>query len=149
MSVLTKRLGPTAGLALCCLALCSCGEQESFRKETFPLTGEVYVDDKPAGQVQVTCHNVAGIDAEHPTFSRAITDEEGKFSISTYESADGLPEGEYVLTFMWGKIDLLKGGYSGPDKLGERYQDPKTSKFRVTVEPGKETEVQRIELTAK
>ena len=104
MSVPTKRLGVAGSLALCCLSLCSCGEQEGFRKETSPLTGEVYVNGEPAAQLQVTCHNVQGIDTEHPTFSSAITDESGKFSISTYEAADGVPEGEYVLTFGTGSV---------------------------------------------
>lgn len=113
------------------------------------MTGEVYVDGNPAGQVQVTCHNVQGIDTEHPTFSQALTNEEGKFSISTYEAADGVPEGEYVLTFMWGQIDLFKGGYGGPDKLRGRYSDPKASQFRVTVEAGKPTDMAKTELTTK
>jgi hypothetical protein len=144
MAVTIRRL---AFVAAGCLLLCSCGKDEGFRKETFPATGEVYVDGQPAGQLKVECHNLAGIDKENPTFSQAFTDENGKFEIATYEAADGLPEGEYVLTFMWGELDLISGGYGGPDKLNGRYTDPQTSEHRFKVEAGKPTDLGKIELT--
>lgn len=132
-----------------CLLLCSCGEQGPPRKETFPVTGEVYVDGQPADQLAVRCINVNGIDKASPTVSSAFTDENGKFEISTYESADGVPEGEYVLTFMWGEWNRISGSYGGPDKLNDRYTDQKSSQHRFTVEKGKRTDLGRIELTAK
>mgnify|MGYP003574660085 CR=1 FL=1 len=133
--------------AMFCLVLSSCGGDEQFRKETYPVSGEVYVDGQPAAALAVRCINVNGLDAEHPTTSSTFTDEEGKFEISTYESADGVPEGEYVLTFQWGKWDL-SGSYSG-DKLNGRYKDPKASQHPVTVEEGKPTDLGRIDLTSK
>ena len=69
--------------------------------------------------------------------------------IATYEASDGVPEGEYVLTFMWGKINLISGGYGGPDKLNGRYTDPETSEVKVTVKAGEATELGTIELTTK
>ena len=132
-----------------CLLLCSCGEKEAFRKETSPVTGEVYVDGEPAAKLQVKCHEVGGIDKEHATFSQAFTDEEGKFEIATYEAADGVPEGEYVLTFMWGQLNVLSGVYGRPDKLNDRYAEPSSSQQRFKVEKGKPTDLGRIELTTK
>ena len=78
----------------------------------------------------------------------AFTDEEGKFEISTYESSDGVPAGEYALTFMWGKWNM-SGSYGGPDKLNDRYTDPKTSEVKVTVKDGEPTDLGTIELTTK
>jgi len=132
-----------------CVLFSACASDEESRKETYPVTGEVYVDGSPAAQVSVKCHNVAGLDAENPTLSSAFTDENGKFEISTYESADGVPAGNYVLTFMWGKWNQISMTYGGPDKLNDRYTDPKDSQFKVTVEDGKPTEVPKIELTTK
>ncbi len=55
-----------------------------------------------------------------PTVSSAFTGPDGEFSISTYESGDGVPAGDYVLTFMWGQKEAFSGRYGGPDKLGNR-----------------------------
>ena len=129
---------------------CSCNEPQENRKETFPVTGEVYVDGSPAAQLQVTCHDVNGLDKEQPTMSSAFTNDEGKFEISTYASADGVPEGEYVLTFVWGKMNMVSMSYGGPDQLDGRYSDPENPDAqRVTVTKGTPTDLGRIELTTK
>jgi hypothetical protein len=127
----------------------ACGGRDPNWKETHPVTGEVYVDGAPAAMLLVNCTDLAGIDTEQPTLSKAYTDDAGKFEISTYETGDGMPEGEYVLTFMWGKFDAISRGYSGPDKLKDKYLDPKKSEHKFTVEKGKPTDLGRIELTTK
>lgn len=132
-----------------CLILCSCAQEGPPRKDTSPVIGQVYVDNEPAAQLSVTCHDAKGIDAAQPTISSAMTDKDGKFSISTYESGDGVPAGEYALTFMWGQMNLLAGSYGGPDKLNSRYTDPQKSEIRFTVESGKPTDLGEIRLTTK
>lgn len=135
-------------LGLCCLA--SCQKKDPNRKETFPLTGQVYVDGEvPDSPITVKCHPVGGMDKQNPTVSSAFTEEDGKFSISTYEKSDGIPAGDYILTFYWGKRNLVSMGYGGPDKLKGRYKDPKTSKIRVTVKAGEPTDLGRIDLKTK
>jgi hypothetical protein len=122
------------------LAGCS-GDDEPFRKETTGVTGQVIVDGVPVpatAQLRVTCHNVNGMDQEHPTISSALTGEDGKFQISTYISGDGIPAGDYTLTFMWGKMNLISGSYAGPDKLNGRYSDAKTSEYKFTVTTGED-----------
>lgn len=122
-------------------------------KETSGLTGQVFVDGAPvpaASPLKVECHNVAGIDQTHPTVSSALTGEDGKFEISTYKAGDGVPAGEYVLTFVWGRMDLISASYGGPDKLGGAYSDPGKSEFKVVVVEGEPTDLGKIELvTAK
>jgi len=135
--------------AMVCVFLCSCGETDPSRKPTYPVTGEVYVDGQPAAELAVRCTDVKGLDKENPTISSAFTDEEGKFEISTYEAADGVPAGEYILTFMWGQWNRVSGSYGGPDKLGDRYSNPETSEHRITVKEGEPTDLGRIELTTK
>ena len=135
--------------AMFCLLLCSCSEQGPPRKETYPVTGEVYVDGQPAAQLAVRCTDVKGIDKEAPTVSSAFTDETGKFEIATYEASDGVPEGEYVLTFEWGQWNTISGQYGGPDKLNGRYNNLETSENRFKVEKGKQTDLGRIELTTE
>ena len=84
-----------------------------------------------------------------PISVAAFTDEEGRFSIGTYEGADGAPEGEYKLTFLWGQFSLMSGQYGGPDKLKKRYLNPEKSEFQFTVKPGEPTDLGTIELTTK
>ncbi len=140
------RLHFVALLSVVCL-LTSCGPKGPPRKETFPVTGELIVDGKPAAAVQVTLTDTKGMDQELPTYSSAMTEENGKFSISTYELGDGVPEGDYVVTFVWGELNLFSMQYGGPDKLKDKYSDPKTSTFKIKVEKGKPADMGRIELT--
>ena len=133
------------------LGLCGCGSKTEIpnRKPTFPVTGILVVDGNPAEDVQITCQSVTGIDKENPTTSSTNTDADGEFKISTYASGDGVPEGEYVLTFFWGHTDVFTREYVGPDKLNNRYRDPKTATVKFTVEQGTPTDLGKIELTSK
>lgn len=138
------------GLSLLFLFM-GCGEEEGPpRKETTKLTGQVLVDGKPPDSpLKVTCHNLAGMDKNQPTISTTLTDQEGKFSMSTYESGDGVPPGDYVLTFFWGKMDLIGGGYGGKDKLKGKYSDPEKSPIEVSIQPGEPVDLGKIKLTTK
>lgn len=113
------------------------------------MVGEVCVDGKPAANLAVTCHDLAGMDRENPTLSSSCTGDDGKFRLSTYEQGDGVPEGEYVLTFMWGQMKLISMQYEGPDKLKGRYTTPEKSPCRFKVEKGKPVDLGRINLTTK
>ena len=127
-------------------------KEEPFRKQTSGVSGQVIVDGVPVpaeNPMKVDCHNVAGMDQEHPTISSALTREDGKFEISTYESGDGLPAGEYVLTFMWGKMNLIAGTYTGPDKLKGKYNNPDKSQFKISVKEGEPVELGEIKLKTK
>lgn len=129
---------------------CGCGGEEPFRKTTSPVTGKVTVDGAAPGSViQVQCNSVTGLDAEHPTASSTETDEEGNFKISTYNAGDGVPAGEYTLTFAWQEFNLLSRQYSGPDKLNDRYSDPATSQIRITVKDGEPLDLGVIALTTQ
>lgn len=136
-------------IAVGCLALCSCGKAEPFRKETYPVMGTVYVDGEAADHLQVYCHDLHGMDAVHPTKSSAFTEKDGEFKISTYESGDGVPESEYALTFKWCEYNAFSGGYDGPDRLKGRYEEPSSDRLRFKVEKGKATDLGRIDLSTK
>lgn len=123
------------------------GPQGGPRVATFPVTGRVLVDGKPAGNVQVRCHPVG--DPAVPISIAAYTDQEGHFSIGTYEGSDGAPEGEYKLSFFWGQTNLMTGQYGGPDKLKGRYKDPSKSEIEFSVKPGEPVDLGTIELSTK
>ncbi|MBW3599311.1 MAG: hypothetical protein KY475_18830 [Planctomycetes bacterium] len=131
------------------LASASCSQSDPNRKATYPVAGELYVDGKPAENVQVVLHDRAGMDTAQPTFSTTFTGKDGKFSLSTYEAGDGVPAGDYAVTFRWGELNVFSMQYGGPDKLKGKYDDPETTPFQVTVEEGKPTDLGRIELTTE
>lgn len=126
-------------------------EEEPFRKETIPVTGTVVVDGQPPDTpIQIQCHSLQELDKEHPTFSQTVTGDNGSFAVSTYESGDGVPPGEYVLTFEWKVFNVVSMSYGGPDKLGGKYTDPKTSEFKLSVASGAEPiDMGQVQLSTK
>ncbi|HEY2252462.1 MAG TPA: hypothetical protein VGH74_15420 [Planctomycetaceae bacterium] len=113
-----------------------------------PVAGRILVDGEPAAMLTVSCLDLGALDKESPTISSAMTDEDGDFGLGTYVSGDGVPEGEYVLTFQWGTLNLFRHTYEG-DKLNDRYSDAKTSKVRFTAKFGEPVDLGEIELTTK
>jgi hypothetical protein len=130
------------------LACGGCGESGPTRLETFPVVGKVLVDGEPAGFLAVNCVLQSAADKEHPTESKCLTENDGRFKIATYVSGDGVPEGDYVLTFQWGELNLFTHSYDG-DKLNGRYRDPATSPIKFTVIRGEPTDLGEINLTTK
>ena len=76
------------------LAGCSDGPRGDRPFTTHPVTGIVHIDGQPAERVQVDCHPAADSSTVKYMLS-TVTDKDGRFSLSTYDSGDGLPEGTY------------------------------------------------------
>ncbi|MFN9719623.1 MAG: hypothetical protein ACK58L_13065 [Planctomycetota bacterium] len=134
----------------CLLMLTGCGGDAPYRKPTSPLKGKITVDDKePGSGIQISCHPVAGMDEQHPSVTTAESNPDGTFSLSTYESGDGIPAGEYILLFSWQEFNVMSRNYSGKDKLNGRYADPSKSPIKVTVKEGEENDMGTIQLTTK
>jgi hypothetical protein len=124
---------------------CSGGRIEN-QKATIPVKGKVLVDGQPAANLTIDCVPAEGIDKANPTLSSAMTDKDGVFVLSTYKAGDGVPEGEYALTFRWGTLNTFRHDFEG-DKLNGRYTDPKNSVAKFTVKKGQPTELGEIKLT--
>jgi hypothetical protein len=95
------------------------------------VQGSVLINGTPTKGVVVNFQNlnksVSG-NAAHPV---AVTDDEGKFALSTNDDKDGAMEGEYVVLFFWASSN----GPSAFDRLGGRFNRADRSKVRVKVEP--------------
>jgi 5-hydroxyisourate hydrolase-like protein (transthyretin family) len=128
---------------------CSHKRTDPNRVDTVPVKGLVLVDGQPIADVTVDIHNVADAGAKQVTKPFAKTKGDGKFEFSTYEAGDGVPPGEYVATFNAKKFSMISHSYVGPDKLNNRYSDPKKSQVRIKVEKGKPVDLGKIELTTK
>lgn len=110
------------------LSACGCGDS---RLTCYPASGQVLVRGQPAEGALVVLHPVASEPANGPR-PTATTDADGRFRLTTYEAADGAPPGNYRVTVRW--PPKKKGpGDDGPDRLGNRYSDPLSSRLTVTV----------------
>ena len=108
-----KKLRITALLAA--IAFAGCGEppKDVPQVALHPFTGIVNVNGKPAGGAMVSLH-AAGKPELGVVTPHGVTDETGKFSLTTYQPDDGAPEGKYQVTVSWA------------DKLSQSSSDAET-----------------------
>lgn len=131
-------------------ALTSCQKPRGNRKHTEKVKGRITVDGTvPGSAVRVECHSTNSAASPDFTVSQTMTNPDGSFEISTYESGDGVPPGEYVLTFYWGELNAISMNYGGPDRLNSRYSDPQKSEIKLTVKEGEPIDLKEIPLTTK
>jgi hypothetical protein len=128
------------------VSFCSCKPAGPVRQKTYPVKGKITVDGKPVANLRVFAHAKQAGDPKYPILPQADTREDGSFELYSYEPGDGIPSGEYTLTFAWQELQGFI--YGGPDKLKDRYADPAKSKFTVTVEKSPVT-LDPIDLTIK
>jgi len=125
---LRRRFMWPAAVAAFLLAGCA----QSNRKPVFPVRGHVLFEGKPAAGATVFFVPVeTDPDAIAPY---GVTDENGAFTLTTYLTFDGAPAGDYIVTVRWPGPPRRPEDETGPDRLRGRYDNPKTSKLRATVE---------------
>jgi hypothetical protein len=139
----------TAG-ALIVLFSIGCGSPpaDAPKAELHLYSGIVKVDGKPIKGAQVSLHPV-GSSTLGVVTPNGVTDENGLFVLTTYNPADGAPEGKYKATVSW--ADVINATSSdpeyGPEKLPARYQDKEQSGLEVEVK-GEATDSAVLELTS-
>lgn len=122
-------------LAIALLTMVGCSEAPPDRTPVFPVKGSITFKGQPISGALVALHPQTPI-AGTPN-PRANVGKDGAFEVSTYVTADGAPEGEYVLTVLWYKP--IKQGtdvISGPNVIPAKYANPNTSDLKVSVKPG-------------
>jgi hypothetical protein len=152
MHLLQSRCRRTLPILAALMLVSGCGKKdEPFRKETIQVTGQILVDGQPPGSpIQISCHDLNGMDQEHPSVSQANSESDGQFVISTYEAGDGVPPGDYALTFTWGEFNMVSMSFGGADKLNKRYNEVGKSEVRFQVKSGdKPLDLGTIELSTK
>lgn len=136
-----RAMGSAAALLL---LLTGCGESWV---EVAPVSGTVKVDGQNPEGARLT-FNPVNPTSEDVVIPTAGVKADGSFTVTSYQSDDGAPPGEYVITIRWNKYDKEIGG-AGPNVLPEIYADPKTSPIKVTVNAGGPTTLEPITLTTK
>jgi hypothetical protein len=122
-------------------------EANAPKAPVYPLAGRVTIDGAPAKFDNSAVKLVIMLNdpkkADKPLIQRPyeVADPEGNFAFHTYTKGDGVPPGDYVLTFAV-LTNSRKSGLHGPDKLKNRYNDPdknaENPEFKIDVKsPGK------------
>jgi hypothetical protein len=106
------------------------------RVPVYPAGGSLTQNGKPAAGAIVILHPAAGTTA--PTKPRGKVGADGAFRLTTYDTADGAPAGEYAVSVYWPKPP--KPGEpdfdDGPDVLSGKYLRPESPLGRVTITAG-------------
>lgn len=113
-----------------------CGSGDGItRLPVHPVEGAITRDGKPLANAFVALHPKTS-DARAIT-ARGQTDSNGKFQVTTYDSNDGAPEGEYAVTVQY--YELLQNGTSsepGPNVLNPKISSPHQTDIVVKVASG-------------
>ena len=126
--------------------LMGCGSPK--RTPTFPVTGKVLVNGKPAADLFVYFHPTPKKDVQS-LIPYAQTDENGDFKLNTFTSGDGVPAGDFLVAFEWReKSGTFKNQFHGADRLKGRFSKPETSSFKVTI-TNQPTTLEPFELKTK
>ncbi len=119
------------GLLVVIAVVTGCNSES--RLPVFPVTGKVTFKGQPADGAQVILFPVnTEVAAELAPSARVQKD--GSFAITAYDSGDGAPEGDYVVTLSWRKVVKDKAGdFAGPNVIPKTYGSATTSPVKVSV----------------
>lgn len=147
-----------AGLFGMLFCLSACNQQNGpkiDKVDVFPVKGIVTVDGAPQAGVEIRCEAVGSFDYGDLAVGmlHGTTNANGEFTMGTYAFDDGLPPGEYKLTFKWPLRMLMKKSQEdekSSDQLKGKYEKGKDSPIpAITVAAGEPLDVGTIELKTK
>jgi len=131
------RAGSRAGrLSVFLMILAGCGRQPPSR--VYQVEGKLLVGEAPAANASIAFHPLDG--KRSSTCSVATTHPDGSYCLTTYGTADGAPEGEYVVTVIWHNVTVPIDECACPnptehDRLLGIFADRTSSSLRATVRP--------------
>lgn len=112
------------------------------------VTGTVLVDGVPMSGVHIQYVPQGAIAEKRERYLNRfflLSGNGGRFSLSTYQTGDGIPYGEYVLEFKW-----IEQRLSGElDKLGGHYANAKLPFMIIQVEENHDLDLGEIELKTR
>src|SRR6516225_7107044 len=71
-------------------------------KKCYPVKGQVLANGQPLAGAMIVFYPTA---PDSPTAS-GVTDGQGRFELSTYNTKDGAPVGDYDVTITWSQLGL-------------------------------------------
>lgn len=141
--------------SLACLAFAGggCSQRNAQRLPTFRVSGQILVNGQPEKELVLQLVP----EPDDPLFKTrlrpgAVTDESGRFQVTTYSVGDGAPRGRYRMVVFWppsasGAPDLsslsnqppssqpsqLQKDAGPPDRFGGKFFNADQSQFKLTV----------------
>jgi hypothetical protein len=114
--------------------LLGCGSGED-RVPVQPVRGQVLLEGKPVPHAHVVLHPLEHVETARPR-PQAKVNPDGSFAVSTYETGDGAPPGEYAVTVQcW--LASVKNPEAPPvNYLPVRYSRTSSSGLRVQIREG-------------
>jgi hypothetical protein len=112
-------------LAICCLSGCG-GASDGLVKHQ--VTGQVLVNGVPEKGVAVCFRHTDPSVTKNAACPVGVTDEEGRYALSTNGPMDGAVSGKYTVTFHW-----PQGGTSMRDFFSGKYVKVSGPEFEVVV----------------
>jgi hypothetical protein len=114
------------------------------------VSGRVTLDGVPIAGANVVFHPV---ESEQTLASQSVTDEEGRFEMSTHVSGGkfepGIAPGKYAVAITKLDMSAVSTTFAPPkDLLPKKYGIPQTSRLTADVAEGKENEFE-FELVSK
>ena len=99
--------------------------RSEYPNETYPASGKIQtIDGTPARDVRVTLHSEKLISEGDPFRPSGMTDDQGIFKLTTYETHDGAPAGNYAITFRWAPPQKSLLDPIPKDKFDNRFAMP-------------------------
>ncbi len=134
-------------LASCCLVPWSVGCSDAppgpEKLPTVPASGVVTYQGQPLPDASVSFQHVDGM-----VTANGKTDNEGRFTLSTYEAEDGAPVGSYRITVSASAVQEIEPGVLAPEPPGGfespipgKYANPTTSGLEATIPEGGKTDL--------
>jgi hypothetical protein len=122
-----------AATGLIALALVLSGCTKSDRKPVFPAGGTLTIAGKPAVGVFVVYIPVKAED-DTPPRATALTQADGSYKLTTYETGDGAPAGDFKITLLYERLSspFLKKSEPAP-KIDTKYLKPNSTPLRAAV----------------
>lgn len=130
--------------AFATLSSAGCGGPPEGQLETHPVSGRVIINGEPA-EGCIVAFVPSDPELKGEVMPGGTTDAKGRFQLTTYETGDGAPAGEYGVTLRWeakdwpGREEQMKFDPVepvGPDRLQEQFASSEKSGLQVTVTEG-------------
>lgn len=140
---LSRRVAMQFGL-LSILLLSGCGKSEPWNK-VYPVNGVVTYKGKPVKDAELAFFP---LDEQVPDLVRpfARTNENGEFSLTTFNHGDGAPAGKYKVTVVHHEVVVVKDIMTAkPNNLPRKYSNRDSSDLVIEV-ASRETALEPFEL---
>ncbi len=125
---------------LAALVVAGCSKSDDGRLEVYPVTGKVTVGGRPAEGAEVVLYGATPeLKGPGTIPPEGTTDENGAFSLTSYEPNDGAPAGKFHVTIFWPE-PIPEGAdqemFQPKDRLKQKYLNPDASGLTAEVPVG-------------